>query len=54
MSEQDTEIEWLKASVSCAALLERLPPVWRLDRAESTPPQPEIPPRRGRDRHRQP
>ncbi|HME40385.1 MAG TPA: hypothetical protein VKG63_15625 [Steroidobacteraceae bacterium] len=26
----------LKASVSCAALLERLPPVWRLDRAEST------------------
>ena len=36
MSEQDTEIEWLKASVSCAALLERLPPVWRLDRAEST------------------
>ena len=36
MSEQDAEIEWLKASVSCAALLERLPPVWRLDRAEST------------------
>jgi len=36
MSEQDTEIERLKASVSCAALLERLPPVWRLDRAEST------------------
>lgn len=33
---QDTEIEWLKESVSCAALLERLPPVWRLDRAEST------------------
>ena len=33
---QDSEIEWLKASVSCAALLERLPPVWRLDRAEST------------------
>ena len=33
---QDTEIEWLKDSVSCAALLERLPPVWRLDRAEST------------------
>ena len=28
--------ERLKASVSCAALLERLPPVWRLDRAEST------------------
>ena len=36
MSEQDAEIEWLKAGVSCAALLERLPPPWRLDRAEST------------------
>ena len=36
MSRQDAEIEWLKASVSCAVLLERLPPVWRLDRAEST------------------
>jgi hypothetical protein len=36
MSGQDAEIEWLKASVNCAALLERLPPVWRLDRAEST------------------
>jgi hypothetical protein len=36
MSEQDTEIEWLKARVTCAALLERWPPVWRLDRAEST------------------
>jgi hypothetical protein len=36
MSEQDAEIERLKASVSCAALLERLPPVWRLDSAEST------------------
>jgi hypothetical protein len=36
MSEQDAEIELLKASVSCAVLLERLPPVWRLDRAEST------------------
>ena len=33
---QDTEIEWLKERVSCAALLEQLPPVWRLDRAEST------------------
>jgi hypothetical protein len=28
MSEQDEEIERLKASVSCAVLLERLPPVW--------------------------
>jgi len=36
MSEQDKDIEWLKASVSCAVLLERLPPVWRLDRAESS------------------
>ena len=36
MSGHDAEIQHLKASVSCAALLERLPPVWRLDRAEST------------------
>ena len=36
MSEQDKDIEWLKASVSCAVLLERLPPVWRLDRGESS------------------
>ena len=36
MSELDTEIEWLKAEVNCAALLERLSPVWRLDRAESS------------------
>jgi hypothetical protein len=36
MSEQDAEIERLKAEVNCAALLERLPPVWRLDRVEST------------------
>jgi hypothetical protein len=36
MNKNDDEIEWLKASVSCAALLERLAPVWRLDRAEST------------------
>jgi hypothetical protein len=36
MSGQDAEIQHLKASVSCAALLERLPPAWRLDRAEST------------------
>jgi hypothetical protein len=36
MSEQDKDIEWLKASVSCAVLLERLPPVWRLDRTESS------------------
>ena len=36
MSEHDMEIEWLKERVDCAALLERMPPVWRLDRAEST------------------
>jgi hypothetical protein len=36
MSEQDKDIEWLKANVSCAVLLERLPPVWRLDRVESS------------------
>lgn len=36
MSEQDEEIQQLKASVSCATLLERLPPVWRFDRAGST------------------
>jgi hypothetical protein len=36
MSTQDMEIEWLKAHVSCGVVLERLPPVWRLDWAEST------------------
>jgi hypothetical protein len=36
MSGQDPEIQHLKDSVSCAVLLERLPPVWHLDRAEST------------------
>ena len=36
MNEQDKEIERLKANVNCAVLLERLPPVWRLDRAESS------------------
>jgi hypothetical protein len=36
MNEQDAEIEWLKAGVSCAVLLERLPPPWRLDRGQST------------------
>ena len=36
MNDQDAEIETLKAAVSCAVLLERLPPVWQLDRAEST------------------
>ena len=36
MSEHDKDIERLKASVSCAVLLERLLPVWQLDRAESS------------------
>lgn len=36
MTEYDEEVERLKASVSCAVVLERLPPVWRLDAAEST------------------
>jgi hypothetical protein len=36
MNEQDNDVEWLKANVSCAILLERRPPVWRLDRAESS------------------
>jgi hypothetical protein len=36
MSGHDAEIQHLKASVSCAVLLERLPPVWWLDRAESS------------------
>src|ERR1035437_2029877 len=45
MSEQDAEIEWLKAGVSCAALLERLPPPWRLDPAPTTRPRPKY--RRG-------
>jgi hypothetical protein len=36
MNGHDHEIERLKQSVSCATVLERLPPVWRLDAAEST------------------
>jgi hypothetical protein len=36
MRGQDEDIERLKASVNCAVLLERLPPVWQLDRAESS------------------
>jgi hypothetical protein len=36
MSELDKDIEWLKVNVSIAVLLERLPPVWRLDRVESS------------------
>jgi hypothetical protein len=36
MTTYDPEIERLRAEVSCATLLERLPPPWLLDRAEST------------------
>jgi hypothetical protein len=36
MSRQKEETERLKAGVSCAVLLERLPPPWRLDAREST------------------
>jgi hypothetical protein len=35
MSKQDAEIEFLKGSVNCAVLLERLPPAWRLDRCRT-------------------
>src|ERR1700759_2150089 len=35
MSGKDGELEELRA-VSCAALLERLPPPWQLDKAESS------------------
>ena len=36
MNRQDEEIAALKASVNCAAMLERLPPVWQLDVKQST------------------
>ncbi len=36
MTTYDPEIERLRVEVSCATLLERLPPPWLLDRAEST------------------
>ncbi len=36
MSGHDAELEDLRAGVSCAVLLERLPPPWRLDKAAST------------------
>ncbi len=37
MTSHDLEIEQLRATVNCAALLERLPPPWRFDRRQSTP-----------------
>lgn len=36
MKEHDTEIERLRAEVNCAVLLERFPPLWRLDRTQSS------------------
>ena len=36
MSDQDDELQRLREGVNCAALLERLPPPWQLDKAEST------------------
>ena len=36
MRSDDAELEQLRAGVSCAAVLEQLPPPWRLDKAEST------------------
>jgi Protein of unknown function (DUF3991)/Toprim-like len=36
MSEQDAELEQMRAGVSCAVLLERHPPPWQLDKKEST------------------
>jgi hypothetical protein len=36
MSDQDAELEQMRAGVSCAVLLERLPPPWQLDKKEST------------------
>ena len=36
MTGHDAELEELRAGVSCAALLERLPPPWRLDKQQST------------------
>ncbi len=36
MAGTDAEIETFKREVSCAALLERLPPPWNLDKREST------------------
>jgi hypothetical protein len=37
MNGHDAELEQLRTGVSCAALLERLQPGWRLDTADSTP-----------------
>ena len=36
MNGHDAELEQMRAEVNCAALLERFPPPWQLDKAEST------------------
>jgi hypothetical protein len=36
MTGHDVELEQLRAGVSCAVLLERLPPPWQLDKQQST------------------
>jgi hypothetical protein len=36
MMQNDEEKEYLRANVSCAVVLERIPPVWQLDVKEST------------------
>jgi hypothetical protein len=36
MGREDDELALFRTSVSCAALLERLPPAWQLDRKQST------------------
>ena len=37
MNGHDPELEQIRDGVSCALILERFPPVWRLDQAASTP-----------------
>src|SRR5947207_3093755 len=44
MSKQDTEIEWLKAHVNCAALLGAAAAGLAARPSAKQPPQPEIPP----------
>ncbi|MBC8057890.1 MAG: hypothetical protein H7Y61_15060 [Rhizobiales bacterium] len=36
MSDDAAKLEQLRAGVNCAALLEHLPPPWKLDAAESS------------------
>jgi hypothetical protein len=50
MSSQDAELDQFRNGVSCAALLERLQPVWRLDRKPYCPDHCKIAYRKVRDR----